>query len=74
MSPTTLTITLLDNSTVAVAIPSALQKLDSGQQASEQTGYSSVDSLLRSIFKAGVFRDGQAKWYAASQIKSITAS
>jgi hypothetical protein len=60
--------------TVIVPIPAGLQSLDSGQQASQQTGFSAVDSLIRSIFKSGVFTDTKGNWYPTSQISSITAS
>jgi hypothetical protein len=66
-------------STVVIAIPTALQTLDSGAsagqgQASGQTGYSSVDQLVRAIFRAGVFTDGAGKWYSANTIQTITSS
>lgn len=74
--PTTLTINLVPNSVanvVSIAIPSALQSLDSTAQGSVQSGYSSADVLIRSIFKAHVFTDGAGRWFNASQIISITA-
>jgi hypothetical protein len=71
---TQLNITLTDSSVVVIAIPAALQTLDSGQDASSQTGYSAVDQLIRAIFRAAVFTDGKGTWYAATQIKSVTAS
>jgi hypothetical protein len=71
---TTLTVMLLDNSTITVPIPTALQSLDSGQTAASQSGYSATDQLVRAIFRGGVFTDGKGTWYAATQIKTITAS
>jgi hypothetical protein len=66
-------------STIVVAIPSALQTLDSGNAtgggvASGQTGFSGADQLVRSIFRAGVFTDGKGNWYSSNTIQSITAS
>jgi hypothetical protein len=69
-----LTITLTDNTTVVINIPSSLQLLDSGQTADSQTGYRAADALIRAIFRAGVFFDGKATWYCAQQIKSIVAA
>jgi len=76
-------------STVVVPIPQALQNLDSGNSGGSgqvqqfnsttglystgQTGFSSVDILVRSIFKAGVFFvPGSNTWYSSSTIQSIT--
>ena len=74
-SPTQLSILLTGSGgTIVIPIPQALQTLNSAQDASTQTGYSAADQAIRSIFRAGVFTDGQGKWYAASQIASITAS
>jgi hypothetical protein len=89
-APTTLNIVIVQNaggasggtltgSTVTIAIPSALQTLDSGNAsgsgvASGQTGYSSADQLIRGIFRAGVFTDGAGNWYNADCIQKITAS
>ena len=61
------------NPTITIPIPAALLTLDSTAQGSSQTGYSAVDQLVRSIFRAGVFTDG-TKWYAASTILTVTAS
>jgi hypothetical protein len=64
--------------TVKVAIPAGLQALDSGNsggqgQASQQTGFSSVDVLIRSIFKAGCFFVASTNtWYPTSCIQSIS--
>jgi hypothetical protein len=58
---------------VLIPIPPALQQLDSGQQASQQTGVSSVDLLVRSIFKAGVFYDSVSTWYSTAVVQSITS-
>jgi hypothetical protein len=60
--------------TVVIPIPAGLQSLDSGLTAASQTGFSAVDSLVRSIFKAGGFYDGKSTWYPVSQIASITSS
>lgn len=75
-APSQIIFTLLDNSTVAVPIPAALQSLDSSsnQNASAQTGYNAVDQLIRSTFRAGVFFDGVGTWRPVSQIKSATWS
>jgi hypothetical protein len=56
---------------VTVNIPAALQNLDSGQLASDQTGFSAADIAIRNIFKAGTFVDGLGNWYSASQILSV---
>jgi hypothetical protein len=71
---TQLNIVLTDSSVVVIGIPAALIALDSGATAASQTGYSAVDQLVRAIFRAGVFTDGKGTWYAATQIKSVTAS
>jgi hypothetical protein len=69
-----ITLTTSGNPVVTISIPTALQGLDSGQQASQQSGISAVDQLVRAIFRAGVFYDGKSTWYAATIIQSITAS
>jgi hypothetical protein len=88
-SPTQLNITIIQNagganggtltaSTVTVPIPQGLQTLDSGAsggsgQASGQTGYSSVDELIRAIFRAGCFfAPSTGTWYPIFVIQSIT--
>jgi hypothetical protein len=87
--PTQLNITVITNAggadggtvtatTLTVPIPAALQTLDSGNSsgsgvASGQTGYSSVDQLVRGIFRAGVFFVASTNtWYNASTIQSVT--
>ena len=73
-APTQLNILLTGSGgTIVVPIPAALQSLNSLQDAITQTGFNSVDSLIRSIFKAGVFTDGKGNWYPTAQIQSITA-
>jgi hypothetical protein len=84
-APTQLNVVITQNnsgtvttSTVTVPIPAALQTLDSGNssgqgQAASQTGVSSVDMLVRAIFRAGVFTDGAGNWYSAAVIQKITA-
>jgi hypothetical protein len=68
------------NSTVVIPIPAALQTLDSGNAigqgvASGQTGFSSVDQLVRSIFRAGVFFVASTNtWYPVAVIQSISWS
>lgn len=63
---------------IVVPIPSGLQALDSGNsggqgQSATQTGFSSVDSLVRSIFKAGCFFSPTLQtWFGAAFIQSIT--
>lgn len=65
-------------STVVLPIPSGLAAIDSNTaygagQASQQTGFSSVDILVRSIFKAGCFFVASSgTWYSSDQIQSIT--
>jgi hypothetical protein len=66
-APSILTITFTDSTTVTIPIPQALQSLDSSGAAS------SVDQLVRSIFRAGVFTDGKT-WYSAYTVKTIVAS
>jgi hypothetical protein len=86
--PTQLNITVLTDAggasggtttatVVAVPIPAALQTLDSGNtngggQASQQTGFSSVDIATRNIYKAGAFF-ASGTWYGVDQIQEITA-
>lgn len=80
--PVQLNITITQNAagtitspTIVVPIPAALQSLDSGGaqgQAAQQTGYSSVDQLVRAIFRAHCFTDGQGNWYSAFLIQKIT--
>jgi len=60
--------------TIVIPIPQGLQSLDSGLTASSQTGFSAVDQLVRSIFRAGCFTDNKGNWYPTSQIQSITAT
>jgi hypothetical protein len=77
--------------TVTVPIPASLQALDSGNSAGGgqvaspnattgiysggQTGFSSVDILVRNIFRAGCFFVAASNtWYSAAQIESITWS
>ena len=65
--------------TAVVPIPSALQSLDSNTssgagQSANQTGFSSVDTLTRSIFRAGGFVASTGTWYSCTQIQSITWS
>ena len=84
-SPSQLNITITQNnngtvttSTVIVPIPPALQGLDSGGesnqgQVSQQTGFSAVESLIRSIFSRGAFYVAATKtWYPAYLIQNIT--
>jgi hypothetical protein len=96
-APTQLNISVAINnsgtfttSTVVIAIPGALQALDSANSSGQgqvsqlntttgiwstgQTGYSSADQLVRAIFRAGVFTDGAGKWYSANIIQTITAA
>jgi hypothetical protein len=73
-----ITLTISGNPTVTVPISPGLQALDSGAsggqgQASGQTGFSSVDTAVRNIFKASVFFVPSANiWYSAFVIQSIT--
>jgi hypothetical protein len=68
----------LTASTVTVPISAGLQALDSGNssgsgQASQQTGFSSVDELVRAILRAGgFFVPSTNTWYPSSCIQSIT--
>jgi hypothetical protein len=78
-NPTQLNIVVTTNAagvfttkTVAVPIPTALQTLDSITPGAPQTGYSAVDQLVRSIFRAEVFTDNQGNWFPTSTIQSIT--
>ena len=76
-APTQLLITLVTGSSpssVTVAIPASLVGLDSGQTVETQTGYSAVDQLIRSIFRARVFTDGAGNWYPTNQIAKIVAA
>jgi hypothetical protein len=92
--PSQLNITIITNaggssggtttaSIVVVPIPTALQTLDSGDsfgqgQAATQTGFSAIDQLIRSIFRAGCFRVPSGipsvadTWYSSSAIQSIS--
>ena len=79
----------LTGSTVTVPIPAGLQALDSNNSAGQgqvsqlntstglwstgQTGFSSVDILVRAILKAGTFFVPSTNtWYPASAIQNIT--
>jgi hypothetical protein len=75
-APTQLNITLTTtgNPVITIAIPAALQSLDSSAPGATQTGFNSVDQLVRSIFRAGVFYDGKSTWYSTSVIQSVTYS
>jgi hypothetical protein len=68
------TLTTSGNPVITMPIPQALQGLDSGLTAASQTGFSAVDQLVRSIFRAGCFTDGKGNWYSTNVIQSITAS
>lgn len=68
-----ITLTTTGNPVVVIPIPAALQAMDSGQQANQQTGSSAVDQLVRAIFRAGCFTDGKGTWYSSHVIQSITA-
>jgi len=86
-SPTKLLVTVLQynsstgaitTAVINVPIPAALQTLDSQNsfgsgQASQQTGYSAVDQLVRAIFRAGVFTDNQGNWYPSNMVVSIAS-
>ena len=83
------TLTISGNPVVVVPISAGLQSLDSGNSAGQgqvatpnattgiysggQTGFSSVDTAVRNIFRAGCFFVPSSNtWYAASAIQSIT--
>jgi hypothetical protein len=71
----TLTVALTNAAgTVTLAIPAALANLDSGQQVSQQSGYSAADTLIRSIFRAACFTDGAGTWYPTSAIQKIVVN
>jgi hypothetical protein len=79
-SPTQLNVVITQNasgtvttSTVAIPIPAALQALDSTTPGASQTGYSSVDQLVRNIFRNNGFTDGAGNWYPREVIQKITA-
>lgn len=79
-SPSQLNIVITQNasgtittSTIVVAIPQALQTLDSTTPGATQSGYSAADQLIRSIFRAGCFTDNQGNWYPVENIQKITA-
>lgn len=70
-----ITLTTTGNPVVVVPIPAGLQALDSGQQANQQTGFSAVSELVRSIFRAHCFFVPSTNtWYSAFVIQSITWS
>jgi hypothetical protein len=69
-----ITLTTSGNPIIVVSIPAALQSLDSGQQASQQTGYSAIDQMVRNIFRAGCFTPDGKTWYSTNVIQSISAS
>jgi hypothetical protein len=60
-------------STVTVAIPASLQSLDSTAQGATQTGYSAVDQMVRDIFRANGFSDGNGNWYPLYVVQKITS-
>lgn len=60
---------------ITISIPSALQSLDSGSQASQQSGFSATSELVRSIFRGGCFYSSTLNtWFSASEILYVTAS
>lgn len=74
-TPSTLTITLTDATTVTISVPPALQALDSGQQANEQAGKNALDILLNGIFQRGYFyNSARTQAFASSAIKSVSWS
>lgn len=74
IGPTQLVVTLTGGAgTVVIPIPAALQTLDSTSPGASETGFSSADQLVRSIFRAQVFTDGAGNWYPTFQIQKIVA-
>jgi hypothetical protein len=72
--PTQLVVTLTGGAgTVTISIPAALQSLDSSVPGSVQTGFNSVDQLVRAIFRANGFFDGVGTWYPLYQVSQITS-
>lgn len=65
-------------SPISIPIPAGLIAADSGAidgagQAGTQTGFSSVDTAVRNIFKAGCFYSPTLKiWFSAYFIQSVT--
>lgn len=82
-----ITLTATGNPVVNVSIPPGLVALDSGNTYGQgqvqqlnattglwstgQTGFSSIDILIRSILKAGGFNATNGNWYPVSAIQSI---
>lgn len=70
--------TVIGATTVAIPIPASLTALDSGQTASTQTGFSSLDTLLAAISRRGgiQFTDssGVPTFIPLDEIVKITAS
>jgi hypothetical protein len=80
-------LTTSGNPTVNVSIPAGLANLDSGNTYGQgqvatlnattglysggQTGFSSIDILIRNIFRAGGFLATNGNWYSTSVIQSI---
>jgi hypothetical protein len=65
-TPTALTVTLTDSSTVTVTLPTSFAAIP---------GQSNVDTTIGSIMKRGGFwNDAQTTWYPVGQIKTITYS
>ena len=84
--PSNLNVTIIQNaggtittSTITVPLPaifnsSSVPTLDSGQQASQQTGFSALDIMSRNIFRAGGFTDLLGNFYPREVIQKITVS
>jgi len=81
-----LNVTIIQNAggtitttTVVVPLPaifnsSSTPTLDSGQQASQQTGFSALDIMARNIFRAGGFTDLLGNFYPREVIQKIFLS
>lgn len=80
-SPTKLNITIQTaalpsgvTNPIVIPIAPALQSLDSGQQASQQTGFSAASEAVRNILRANGFYDGSQYWYPLYVVLNITAN
>ena len=59
---------------IVVPIAPALVGLDSGQQASQQTGFSAASEAIRNIFRMNGFYDGNQYWYPLAVVLYISTS
>jgi len=69
----------ITTTTIVIPLPAVFNSasvptLDSGPQASQQTGFSALDIMARNIFRAGGFTDDLGNFIPREQIQKIFLS